>query len=83
MPVEPFEHRAVCRRIAAMAVDDGDAAEARPRDAVEDFAAEALELYGALYGAPISPEVQALMDKALSRKGVRYTSGQSKLSAAR
>ncbi len=45
--------------------------------------AEVFDVYGAFLPAPPSPTVKALMDKALSRKGVRYTSGQSKLSAAR
>jgi predicted CXXCH cytochrome family protein len=45
--------------------------------------AEVIDVYGAFLPAPPSPTVKALMDKALSRKGVRYTSGKSKLSAAR
>lgn len=40
--------------------------------------------YSAFLPAPPSPTVRALMDKALSRPGVRYTpSGQVKVSAAR
>ena len=45
--------------------------------------AEVVDVYGAFLPAPPSSTVKALMDKALSRKGIRYTSGQSKLSAAR
>jgi predicted CXXCH cytochrome family protein len=44
---------------------------------------EVRSVYGPLYGAPPSPAVQALMDKALSRPGFKYTTGQVKLSAAR
>lgn len=44
--------------------------------------AEVFEVYGAFLPAP-NPTVKALMDKALSRPGVRYTSGQSKLRATR
>ena len=46
---------------------------------------EVRAVYGPLYGAPPSQGVQAMIDKALSRPGVRYTppTGQMKLSAAR
>ncbi|HOX20166.1 MAG TPA: cytochrome c3 family protein [Gemmatimonadales bacterium] len=45
--------------------------------------AEVQSVYAAYLPAPPSPSVRALMDKALRREGVRYTSGQSKLRAAR
>ncbi len=45
--------------------------------------AEVQSVYGAFLPGPPSPTVKALMDKALSRPGVSYTSGQSKLSSAR
>ena len=45
--------------------------------------AEVFDVYAAYLPGPPSPTVKALMDKALSRKGIRYTSRQSKLSVAR
>jgi hypothetical protein len=45
--------------------------------------AEVNSVYAAFLPAPPSPAVQALMDRALSRPGVRYTAGQVKLSVAR
>jgi predicted CXXCH cytochrome family protein len=44
---------------------------------------EVQSVYAAFLPAPPSPAVKALMNKALSRPGVRYTAGQAKLSAAR
>ncbi len=45
--------------------------------------AEVQSVYAAFLPAPPSAAVQALMNKALSRKGVHYPAGQTKISAAR
>ena len=44
---------------------------------------EVQDVYAAVLPAAPSPTVKALMEKALSRPGVRYISGQVKISAAR
>jgi len=44
---------------------------------------EVQDVYAGVLPGPPSPTVKALMEKALSRPGVRYISGQVKISAAR